>query len=239
VTAVWVAGGYAIGNTSKNMQLHIELFLVGVIAPALCVAQFTGGAGDGAGLVVLRQSDCFVILPVELLHFNASCGEGGVQISWATATEQNNSHFTVERSLDGYVFAPIAQVPGAGNSMSVTHYVVHDAVLPVGGVFYRLRQTDLDGTDHYHSVVHVLCDVATGPAPVVFPNPTNGPLRISGLHPDQSIGITSSSGELVLEAVVTGTAMDLDLTGQACGTYLLIVRSGGSHGSAQRIIVQR
>jgi hypothetical protein len=200
---------------------------------------FFGGRADGSNSKVLKQNDCLILLPVELLFFTAECIDQGVRLTWATATERDNAYFTVERSLDGALFEALAQVPGAGNSMSRLNYELIDADHPEGGAYYRLNQTDLDGTVHYHSVVYIQCDRPLAKAPVVFPNPTRGPFRITGITPGQQLYITNSSGELVLESRVQEVAMDLDLSGQACGTYLLIVRDIHEGGSAQRIIVQR
>ena len=51
-------------------------------------------------------------LPVELMDFNVACNEGHVKINWATASENNNEYFTVERSDDGINFEIIGKVTG-------------------------------------------------------------------------------------------------------------------------------
>src|SRR5690606_24033309 len=46
--------------------------------------------------------DNYIILPIELLAFNADLNENfDTDITWITASEENNDYFTIERSLDG------------------------------------------------------------------------------------------------------------------------------------------
>ncbi|MDX9751107.1 MAG: T9SS type A sorting domain-containing protein, partial [Flavobacteriales bacterium] len=94
-------------------------------------------------------------LPVELLHFDARPDGRVTDLSWATASEQGNAHFTVERSADGEQFMDLLQVAGAGYSAQLLHYTAVDAQPLPGLSFYRLRQTDLDGTATWSRTVPV------------------------------------------------------------------------------------
>lgn len=86
--------------------------------------------------------------PIELLTFNltALVSQNAVQITWSTATEINNNFFTIERSTDGVNFTSIGTVQGSGNSSTVKNYSFIDNSLVNGTIFYRLKQTDFDGT---------------------------------------------------------------------------------------------
>ena len=246
-----VADGQATGNLGQSNCAIPGLVFYGGVADGHaarvlvqnnCIATdqiFYGGRADGSALRILKQGDCLTLLPVELLHFTAECGDGGVQLTWATATELNNDRFTVERSDDGLAFDEVGQVPGAGNSVSTLHYELLDDRPSAEGAYYRLKQTDHDGTDHYHSVVYIQCDAPMVQAPVVFPNPTDGPFRVTGIAAGQYLIITNSSGEVVFRTTVSDSSMDLSLAGRACGTYLLIIRDEHGRGSAQRVVLQR
>jgi hypothetical protein len=97
-----------------------------------------------------------VFLPVELISFTASPSGNQVVVEWVTATERNNKYFVVERSKDGQHFEPIGMVDGSGDAIGVTRYGFTDE-RPLEGVsYYRLQQTDLDGTTNFSEVVPVL-----------------------------------------------------------------------------------
>ncbi len=96
-------------------------------------------------------------LPIELIRFAGNCADGQVEVTWTTASETNNDFFTVQRSIDGVTFEDVTNVDGAGNSSSIINYSAID-YNPYGGVsYYRLKQTDFDGTSQYSDVVAVSC----------------------------------------------------------------------------------
>ncbi len=86
-------------------------------------------------------------LPIELVDFRVEKTEDNtVKLIWQTASETNNSHFTIERSADGINIEDIAIVAGAGNSTGLLSYQYTDQKPLSGRSFYRLRQTDFDGS---------------------------------------------------------------------------------------------
>ena len=85
-------------------------------------------------------------LPIHLLTFAASQSDNTVNITWTTATEVNNDYFSVERSTDGISYEVIATVKGAGNSETELDYKITDNSPVAGVAYYRLSQTDFDGT---------------------------------------------------------------------------------------------
>jgi hypothetical protein len=88
-------------------------------------------------------------LPVELLYFTATVNNNEVGLSWATASEINNNFFTLERSADMLSVEIIGQVQGAGNSNQTLAYQFTDLHPLPGTSYYRLKQTDFDGSFEY------------------------------------------------------------------------------------------
>ncbi|SIS93911.1 hypothetical protein SAMN05421761_108198 [Belliella pelovolcani] len=133
------------------------------------------------------------ILPVELLNPNARFESSNKTsfLSWATAKENANSHFEIERSDIGINdFRKIGEVDGMGWKDTVTEYQFIDEKLPLSGgnLFYRIKQVDFDGKYTYSKVLSVRAEgvQATTGAWRAFPNPTLGDqLRISLLDRTQ------------------------------------------------------
>lgn len=99
---------------------------------------------------------CNTVLPIELLYFNgdkASCHQN--VLTWATATEINNDHFDIERSLDGINFIKIKEISGAINSLNIKTYNYIDSSPSNGINYYRLKQVDLDGIYKYADIIYV------------------------------------------------------------------------------------
>ena len=93
-----------------------------------------------------------------------------MRLDWITGSEQDNDHFTIERSGDGVYFEPILTTPSAGNSLQAQRYTDLDRA-PLNGInYYRLRQTDTDGTTTVSRVVSVLMGWGTDRPLLVFGN---------------------------------------------------------------------
>ncbi len=114
-------------------------------------------------------------LPIELISFNAEPIGNDVQLDWVTAMELDNDYFTLERSKDGVNFAEVAQIDGAGLSLNDIAYRYIDTAAYKGLSYYRLKQTDFDGTYKYSGLRAVTIATAEVVQQMqVFPNPVSG-----------------------------------------------------------------
>jgi hypothetical protein len=120
----------------------------GISTPGAFSTTYGGGAID-AFLAAFTTNGT---LPVKLVSFNAKLvSESKVLCSWATASEINNHYFEIERSLDNKNWLAIGKVIGAGNSNKLISYQFTDNSLLASNnqpttLYYRLKQTDFDGT---------------------------------------------------------------------------------------------
>lgn len=91
-----------------------------------------------------------MLLPVELLEFNASLYDGVLSTEWITASETNNNGFYVDVSSDAAHWSTVAFIDGQGTSSTTTHYERHMAL--ANGMrtrwYVRLVQEDHDGVRH-------------------------------------------------------------------------------------------
>ncbi len=167
-----------------------------------------------------------VVLPVTLNELRARrTTTSTVEVTWATASEQDNAGWYVERSA-GAEFVPVSALqPGAGTSATAHAYAFTDATAPAGALAYRLRQLDGSGKITLSTVVTVGAGAGVKLPLVLVPNPARGTVRVSGLPTATRIELIDALGRAVrhLAEAPTGTA-DLDLTGVPAGVYT--VRAG-------------
>lgn len=105
---------------------------------------FTGNAG----------LDC-TVLPTEFMTFYAKPENDDNLVKWVTLTEINNSYFTIQHSVDGEVWETLDIVQGAGDSHEkITYGIQHRNVLKRVN-YYRLYQTDYDGTESDFKVISI------------------------------------------------------------------------------------
>jgi hypothetical protein len=153
-------------------------------------------------------------IPVELLSFVAQRTDEGVELNWKTATETNNSGFTIERSRDEENFTQIGFISGRGTSTEINSYNYLDTEIETGKYYYRLKQTDFDGTFKYLNVV--LVDVGL---PKQF--------QLSQNHPNPFNPTTTVKFQLPVDANVR---IDLyNSIGQKVSELLNSDLSGGVH----------
>ncbi len=163
-------------------------------------------------------------LPIELLHFDAEPDGMQVHCTWATATERDNDHFTVERSADGMHFLPVARVDGAGTSWVPLQYDWFDGDPLMGLSYYRLRQTDLDGTYTFSQMVPVHF---TAPrTELLLLRSDEGLDVVHGLPEPAVFTVYDAAGRICIQRPVNGTRVRVDLDALAPGVHVVVIASG-------------
>ncbi|WP_299820670.1 T9SS type A sorting domain-containing protein [uncultured Pontibacter sp.] len=169
------------------------------------IIQLTDALGGvtSVGIVVriLGDSPTITPLPVELISFTALTEDGSVVLAWATASEENNAHFEVERSTDGTTFESIGTVKGMGNSNQKVEYNYRDINPLPGTAYYRLKQVDLNGDFEYSKLVAVYYDgpKARGKT-YIYPNPFKSEINIrlhSAVATEATVQLLDLQGRVV------------------------------------------
>ncbi|MBP7450120.1 MAG: T9SS type A sorting domain-containing protein [Flavobacteriales bacterium] len=176
-------------------------------------------------------------LPVELVVFNAEALAGSVHLNWTTASEQDNAYFTVERSTDLTTWEGTIEVPGAGTSHQPLSYAAIDRTPHPGTNYYRLRQTDHNGTTSLSDLRAVDTGHAVEPGWTIQPMPFAHEAQvISGSSPLLEIAVHTLSGQRVALPVriLDGLAL-LDTDALLRGTYLLSVTTSAGR-STRRVV---
>lgn len=175
-------------------------------------------------------------LPVSLTSFTAVPQGAVVAVNWTTASEQNNAGFEVQRSADGVRFVALASVAAAGNSQTTKRYNYLDAAPLRTLSYYRLKQTDLDGTVTYSPVAAVR-PPSEGQAAVavsVYPNPTADLATARWEATAPAVGqwrLTNMLGQVVqqqaFEVQAGSNEQALDLRACPAGSYVLTLHAAG------------
>jgi len=174
-------------------------------------------------------------LPITLLSFTATPVERAVRLDWITATETNNDFFTVERSADGISFLPLFRVEGAGEgtSLSALHYRIVDDAPLAGQSYYRLRQTDLDGTNTVSDVVGVRMREA-GPRPLAVHADAQLLTAFHSFEPGARYTLLDMTGRLIASGNTQQEGiLQLPLGQLPAGAYLLRMDDGRRVESAR------
>jgi hypothetical protein len=231
----WTTIYTATGNTLHTNEL------TGLAGAGRYVRMFgvTRGTGYGFSLYEMQVYGTYVPLPqplpVTLTAFTATAAGKAVSLSWATASEKDNKGFEIQRSATGREFVALSTVAGAGTSATPRTYSYRDTAPLAGTSYYRLKQTDADGTVSYSPVAVVkLLAATTATTCDVYPNPATDRVTVAWTTteaPATAWNLTNGNGQVVRTAQLTEmdsqNSFSLDLTPYAAGTYILTVLNNG------------
>ena len=194
------------------------------------------GAWNNIGCTVDALALISGVLPVTLSHFDAKYNSktSVVELVWITSSEINNDFFTIEKSIDGETFEVVGIVKGAGNSSEIKSYNSLDKSPYIGTSYYRLKQTDFDGSFEYSDLVPVDVegDISN---PTIYPNPitNNGVLEFSTNSTEVTVvTIYDVSGRIILSNQHTTNKginkIQLETTALTNGMYFISLKIGNN-----------
>lgn len=173
-------------------------------------------------------------LPVELISFTGEYKENAVELNWVTASELDNDHFEIERSLDGIEFEAIGLVPGKGTSNVKNSYRFYDDSPVFGIVYYRLKQVDYDGGYEFSKIIYIEVPLLHNIKLTVYPNPFENEAIISYYLPKQvkvriiKNAITGNQIEILVNEIQDPGSYNIPLSDPNIGIMTLHMDFGGN-----------
>jgi hypothetical protein len=137
---------YATWNSGANTSATISI-----------VNQNTIAAGNDFAIDKISFVPCKIVLPIELVNWEViCCNSDTVKLLWQTASEQNNNYFTIEKSKNGVDFESVGTVFSKDGNSNMNQFYTYYDVNPFSGIlYYRLSQTDIDGSKTYFKIIPV------------------------------------------------------------------------------------
>ncbi len=167
-------------------------------------------------------------LPVELLSFTGIKKNKTVELKWMTASELNNDYFTLQKSSNNFTYAELVKIKGSGTTNYSNAYYYTDLNPHQGFNFYKLFQTDFDGSVFEKGTVAVKFE-ASQPEIQITPDQSNQQILISFGDDQQKtayIDIIDVTGKCVMTRSVTGGShVHLKTDNLANGVYIIRIRT--------------
>ncbi|MBK8621887.1 MAG: T9SS type A sorting domain-containing protein [Saprospiraceae bacterium] len=144
------------------------------------------------------------ILPVDLKELSGwwNKDKDVNQLRWVTTKEINNSHFILERSLEGGIYTQVAKINGKGFSNNEVIYEFNDWDISLNGIYeYRVKQVDFDGKINEIGTVSIHVNRERLVGIQVYPNPTkdNVQLKINAVEGQNvTYDLYDGTGRLIL-----------------------------------------
>ena len=171
-------------------------------------------------------------LPVKLTGYEAKKVSDAAIITWSTNFEENNHHFSIERSASARDFKPIAKINSKGNTSLGHQYSYTDTTPLHGKNYYRLVQYDVDNKSVYYGIK--LLNFELQPQINIMPNPIADHFSISIQSKRAAvvqITVFDIHGRKITEQTAdtrTGTNLiPVDSKEWATGFYTIKIEQGG------------
>lgn len=204
----------------------------------------------GLNVDVLNLVTNMAPLPVAWLYVKAEPKDNKwIEVKWATASEQNNAGFEVERSDDGgRTWRAIASVPGNGNTSTPSYYSIRDEQVAAGiKYYYRIKQTDFDGRIRHSAIATAMLTGEQYFTVVVKPNPVRDQLYLelqSAKKQTAQVVITDMAGKLYrvergINMQSVTTRFSCNVAGYPSGMYIAKVIAEDGSVQAVKFMISR
>lgn len=190
-------------------------------------------------------------LPIELIDIRAEGIEDHITVTWNVGSEQNVSHYELERSEDGMSYEHIANVAANGllNTFQTYSYDDYD-VRYFQLYYYRVRSVDFNGSyDYTPSVVASIQREMDGfdeNSVSVYPNPSQDDFVVSILSNDNrtiQMSIYNVIGQIIQTKQVYvpegNTAIKINAEEWAVGVYNIELRDSESGKVINKRIIKQ
>ncbi len=167
--------------------------------------------------------------PMLLLDFKGiPAGDFISQLDWSTSRVVNSTHFVIERSTDGNIFAPIGTVEVGEKSDHMQSYQFFDTKAVAGDNYYRLMQINAEDKNEYSPVRKVSFSPKTFSV-TYTPNPADDYLQVAIQSPTgiKNIRLVDASGQIVMDEKDNNKNFNvrLNVKSLTAGIYTLVVET--------------
>ncbi len=207
---LWAADFSAFGITSANAgsitALRINL----------------NGNSDMA--FIAYNNAVVTILPLTLKLFRAEADGNGVNLHWQLTPDSDLAYTDVQAGTNATNLNTITKIAGNIGTTTQDYHYYHNK--PNDSVrFYRLKLVGIDGTHKYSHIIKI-GNAAEKDAVAVWPNPTNGVLKVAHAADAEGVlQVVNAAGITVLHKRIAGTngITELNTGSLPPGVYRVVV----------------
>lgn len=197
-------------------------------------SKFTGASPSGF------SSNMAEALPVVFTSFFATKQSNAVVLNWSTAQEKDNSHFEIEKSVDGRTWSSVAVVFGNGTTTQAHNYSYTDKSSNGAIAYYRIRQVDVDGNSVYTSVKTIRSEEVKKEANIyaASKNTINIDLN-NAAKKDMQVTVLNMNGQVIARQVYNSASyrVSMQIPSVSNGMYVVVVNDNNGWNETKKIVL--
>lgn len=203
----------------------VNATLTGATAGTTYYVAIDGNAGANCFYDISATNT--VPLPVELLYYRGFADDmRNAQLQWATASEQEASHFQIWKSTDGKNYTLVGSLIAKNSPQGDEYRLTDPQKLMTGVTYYKLIQFDYDGNSKTYEPIAIVTKPSDDDV-VVVPNPVNNIANIIFNAANQGnarLVISDMFGRVAIDETVGitegGNSLQFDVSAFSSGMYL-------------------
>ncbi len=242
-TAPFTTGDYTLQSGSPAINAGSDSYFAssGQTPNISSITTDLAGKSRINGTVDMGAFEYEGTLPVAFVSFDAKLNNvGAVDLTWLTASEKNNSHFTVLKSTDGKTFFEVAKISGSGNSIQTNRYQTADLNPANGNNYYRLVQYDTDGEATVLATKVVSLNLENSNSVTVFPNPTQDVVNVvfaSGVF--ETVKLIDLNGKGLISQQISDEQNRVSFNIQNLPASTYIIQLSGKNKSESKLLLKK
>src|SRR5258705_1361900 len=181
--------------------------------------------------LVLSNSYCTILLPVELAWFSAYYSNGQAILNWKTMQPELIDRFVIERSNDADNWTALFD-QGATDGLFIYRY--KDVSPKTGDNYYRLKIIKKNGVTSY-SAVRKIYVPRKNELIAIYPNPADKKISISGITGPTRFDLFDPAGKLIWQKNIIPSQNIVEIYLPALKTGIYFARIGAT---IQKLVIR-
>lgn len=202
------------------------------------VASSAGAAGQiitnysFSNSIVLANTYCTALLPVELVWFNAQYSNSEAILNWKTIQPDLIDRFIIERRNDNGIWIVLHTQQAIDASFIYTY---KDLSPQPGNNFYRIKIVKRNNVISY-SVTRKVLVPGKNETINIYPNPATKKIFITGISSSAELSLLDLSGKLLWQKriITNQSSVEVELPALPAGVYVLKVNE-----TVKRLVVRQ
>jgi hypothetical protein len=215
-----------------------------VIATGLTIGnQYTlmidGFSGDDCDFTVTDWTAFGILLPIEIISFEVKKIAKSTEIQWTTSSEEENSIYTLSKSLDGVNYILINTQNSQQSLNTINRYTYLDESLSNETVYYKLIHINQNGEKSTPLIRSIQNKQDENKHFQFYPNPSNGWLTFKQETPlNGTIILQNSYGQTLLEIQTNQIEQEINLNQFSKGLYIIYFKSDNTNSHQERLLIK-
>lgn len=179
----------------------------------------------------------FGVLAVSFQNITAVANDNkSVSVSWTVSEQAGTRGYYVERSTDGSSWSQLSFVASNEATKNNARYSFIDNNPADGTNYYRIEETDIDGSGNYSETRTVSMENAACSYLRVWPNPAKNQINIQNNNNYANAKIYSQSGALTGEIALKQGTNAMNVSALPFGAYIVNVKDANGHSYNMKFI---